>query len=88
MTTNQAIALAMPLITAALVIGTGLFIRKPWAEKRPRPNQEPKSLVSNEVATEAARQAAQEAAAEAYSAVKAIIRQTERRAGLETTSRS
>jgi hypothetical protein len=32
MTTNQIVALAMPLVTAAAVFVTGLFIRKPWAE--------------------------------------------------------
>jgi hypothetical protein len=32
MTTNQIAALAMPLVTAAAVFVTALFIRKPWAE--------------------------------------------------------
>jgi hypothetical protein len=34
MTTNQAIAMFFPLLTAAAVFVTGLFIRKPWAEKK------------------------------------------------------
>ncbi len=31
-TTNQIIAVLFPLVTAAAVFVTGLFIRKPWAE--------------------------------------------------------
>jgi hypothetical protein len=34
MTTNQAVAMFFPLLTAAAVFVTGLFIRKPWAEKK------------------------------------------------------
>jgi hypothetical protein len=34
MTTNQLIAMGFPLLTAAAVGITGLFIRRPWAEKR------------------------------------------------------
>jgi hypothetical protein len=34
MTANQLIAMSFPLLTAAAVGLTGLFIRKPWAEKR------------------------------------------------------
>lgn len=33
MTTNQVIAMAFPLLTAVAVLVTGLFIRRPWAEK-------------------------------------------------------
>ena len=32
MTTNQLIAMGFPLLTAAAVGITGLFIRRPWAE--------------------------------------------------------
>ena len=38
MTTNQLIAMGFPLLTAAAVGLTGLFIRKPWSERT-----EPKS---------------------------------------------
>ena len=37
MTGNQIFALSMPLITAAVVGLTGLFIRKPWNEKKRQP---------------------------------------------------
>ena len=33
MTANQAIAMAFPLLTAAAVLVTVLFIRRPWAAK-------------------------------------------------------
>jgi hypothetical protein len=33
MTMNQLIAIGFPLLTAAAVGITGLFIRRPWAEK-------------------------------------------------------
>jgi hypothetical protein len=38
MTTNQLIAMGFPLLTAAAVGLTGLFVRKPWLERT-----EPKS---------------------------------------------
>lgn len=34
MTGNQAFALSMPLITAAVVGLVGLFVRKPWNERK------------------------------------------------------
>jgi hypothetical protein len=39
-TTNQLIAMGFPLLTAAAVGLTGLFIRKPWAEKAPNYDQD------------------------------------------------
>jgi hypothetical protein len=41
MTTNQLIAIGFPLLTAAAVGLTGLFIRKPWAKKQVKDNSLP-----------------------------------------------